>query len=146
TGVVLGTPRYMAPEQAQGHQGAVGPPADVYSLGVILYELLTLLRPFDASSDLAVMHLSASEDPLPPRKRRREVPRDLDSICLKCLEKDPRRRYATGSELSADLRRYRRGEPILARRPSLWARLLKWSRRRPAAAALVAASIVVCAA
>src|SRR5204862_7522131 len=99
TGQILGTPGYMAPEQAQAHEGMVGPPADVYALGAILYECLTGRPPFVAATNLdAVLQLLA-EEPVSPRRLNPAVPRDLETICLKCLEKAPRRRSARGADL-----------------------------------------------
>jgi serine/threonine protein kinase len=138
SGVILGTPSYMAPEQAEGHAGAVGPAADLYSLGVILYELLAGRPPFQADSTLETLVLVRTQDPLPPSRLRPRVPRDLETLCLKCLEKDPRRRFASAGELADDLHHFLRGETIRARPTPAWERALKWVKRRPAVAALIA--------
>jgi tetratricopeptide (TPR) repeat protein len=142
SGVILGTASYMAPEQADGRPGAVGPAADTYSLGVIFYEVLTGRPPFQADSTLETLTLVRTQDPVPPSRLRPRLPRDLETICLKCLEKDPRRRYATAGELADDLRRFLAGEPIRARPTPAWERARKWVRRRPAVAALIAVSVL----
>ncbi len=112
TGAVLGTPSYMAPEQAAGQTKSVGPAADVYGLGAILYELLTGRPPFQATTSLEMLERVKGEDPVSPRRLRRETPRDLETICLKCLQKRPARRYRLGSGAGRCLRRFRAGEPI----------------------------------
>lgn len=137
TGAILGTPGYMAPEQASSLAAEIGVQTDVYALGVILYETLTGRRPFQGSTLLETLELVRSADPVPPRRWRTQIPRDLDMICLKCLEKERRRRYSSALELAQDLERLLAGEPIHARSVGAWERLLKWSRRRPAWAALI---------
>lgn len=138
TGVVLGTPSYMAPEQAGGSRD-VGPAADVYSLGAILYEVLTGQPPFRADTPMNTMLSVISDEPTPPRRLDAEVPRNLETICLKCLEKDPARRYASAEALADDLRRFQNGEAILARPPNLLGRFDRWARLRPALAATLVA-------
>jgi serine/threonine-protein kinase len=115
TGEVLGTPNYMAPEQAEGNLHAVGPQTDVHALGVVLYQLLTGQLPFRGATLLETLEQVRSHEPRPPSALQPGVPRDLDTICLKCLEKEPRHRYASALELAEDLRRYLQGELIHAR-------------------------------
>jgi tetratricopeptide (TPR) repeat protein len=140
TGGVLGSPGYMAPEQGEANSGRVGPATDVYALGAILYELLTGRPPFQASTFLDTLLLVRSEPPVPPRRLQRGIARDLQTICLKCLAKDPERRYSSAAALADDLERFRKGQAILARPAGGLERGWKWMRRRPAAAALVLVS------
>jgi tRNA A-37 threonylcarbamoyl transferase component Bud32/tetratricopeptide (TPR) repeat protein len=136
SGAVLGTPNYMAPEQAAAARAAIGPAVDVYALGAILYELLAGKPPFRAADYLQTLEQLRTREPVSPARLRPGLPRDLVAICLKCLEKEPARRYESAADLAADLRRYRNGLPIAVRRPGSLERTLKWARRRPWQAAV----------
>jgi serine/threonine protein kinase len=141
SGAVLGTANYLPPEQAEGHGDAAGPPADIYALGAILYEMLTGRPPFQAETILATLQQVILHDPVPPGQICPGLARDLETVCLKCLQKDPTRRYASAMALAEDLRRFLAGEPIRARPVGVWEQGVKWVKRRPALAALLATSV-----
>jgi eukaryotic-like serine/threonine-protein kinase len=143
SGQIMGTPSYMPPEQAGGKRGEVGPAADVYALGATLYALVTGRPPFQAATATDTVLQVLNDDPVPPSGLNPSVPADLETICLKCLEKEPSRRYASAAALGEDLRRYPDGEPIRARRAGAVERARKWARRRPVIAGLLALLVMV---
>jgi WD40 repeat protein/tRNA A-37 threonylcarbamoyl transferase component Bud32 len=145
TGVLLGTPEYMAPEQAEAKGRAVGEPADVYALGAILYECLTGRPPFKAATVLETLAQVKADDPVRPSQLNPGVPLDLETVCLKCLEKYPAKRYQSAAELEAELRRFQDGEPVRARPIGRFARAVKWARRHPARAFAVAVTAIALA-
>ncbi|MFO0969027.1 MAG: serine/threonine-protein kinase [Gemmataceae bacterium] len=140
---VCGTPSYMAPEQAAGPAKDIGPAVDVYALGAILYQCLTSRPPFLGPTPADTLLQVVSEEPAPPSHLQFGVPRDLETICLKCLQKKPEQRYASAQELAEDLRRFQAGDAIRARPVGRWERVVKWCRRRPAVAALCSAVVVL---
>jgi tetratricopeptide (TPR) repeat protein len=140
TNSILGSPSYMSPEQADGRARDVGPAADIYALGANLYELVTGRPPFVGPTILATLDLVKNAEPVPPSRLQPGVSSDLETICLKCLRKEPGRRYESADALAEDLGRYLDGRPILARPTPRWERAWKWVRRRPSAAALIAVS------
>lgn len=142
SGEIFGTPAYMPPEQAGGATTLIGPQADVYSLGAILFELLTGTPPFRGTDAMAVVLSVLSNEPPHPRQLDRSIPRDLETICLKCLEKQPSRRYASAQLLLDELQRFLEGRPILAKPTSIAERSWKWAKRRPALALLLALLVI----
>jgi WD40 repeat protein/Flp pilus assembly protein TadD len=145
TGELLGTPSYMAPEQAAGRHQAIGAATDVYALGAILYEVLTGRPPFKAESPLETLRQVIADEPVAPSRLRRKLPHDLETVCLKCLHKEPAQRYASAEALADDLRRFLDGRAILARRSSTLERGWRWCRRNPllAATSIAAAAAVL---
>jgi WD40 repeat protein len=142
TGEILGTPAYMAPEQAGGLVKHLGPATDVYALGAILYELLTGRPPFRGDTPLETLLQVLHEEPVPPGRLHPGLPCELETICLKCLQKEAPQRYASAAALAQDLGRFLRGEPIKARPTPWWERARKWARRQPAVAALSAVLVL----
>ena len=143
---VLGTPSYMAPEQAVGNNTAVSSATDVYGLGAVLYQLLTGQPPFAGGTTYETIKLLLDTEPRQPRLLNPKIDRDLSTICLKCLEKDPKRRYSSALALAEDLGRWLKHEPIVARHTGVFTRGRKWVRRNPTSALLVASLIALAAA
>jgi WD40 repeat protein len=142
SGMLLGTPRYMAPEQAEGRVKDIGQATDIHGLGMLLYELLTGCVPYSGLTDLQTLHRIAKEELPPLRERRRDVPRDLEALCQKCLEKQPSRRYASAQALADDLRRFMAGQPTEARPLTALQRTIRWARRRSTTTALLLVLVV----
>ena len=143
SGARIGTPSYMAPEQVIGRTGTIGTAADIYALGALLYEMLTGRPPFRSETATETQRQVIHADPVPPSRLNTKVPRDLDTICLKCLEKEPRRRYASAAALADDLKRFEEGRPIRARPVGWGERSWRWCRRNPTAAALLVTALTL---
>jgi tetratricopeptide (TPR) repeat protein len=142
TGAILGTPSYMSPEQAEGRSANIGPAADIYALGAILYEILTGRPPFRTDSMLETLLQVRTEEPVSPRRLQPRLPGDIETICLKCLQKEPRKRYRDALALAEDLARFVAGRPIRARAVSRGEKLWRWCRRKPVVAGLLAALVL----
>jgi len=137
SGVILGTPSYMAPEQVSGNGQTIGPGTDVYALGALLYEMLTGAAPFRGFTPMETLCQVMEAELVPPSRLRHGVPEDLETICLKCLDRDPARRYSSAEDLAEDLRRYQENQPVRAHRTSKCRQALQWTRRQPMAARLL---------
>jgi tetratricopeptide (TPR) repeat protein/tRNA A-37 threonylcarbamoyl transferase component Bud32 len=146
SGLHIGTPSYMAPEQAEGKTSEIGPAADIYALGAILYEMLTGRPPFRGETSAETIRQLTTQEPVPPSRLNSRVPRDLQTISLQCLNKDPRRRYSSAAALAQDIRRFQNAKPITARPTRVVARAWKWAQRRPAMATTLVAAIIATAA
>ncbi len=143
TGQIMGTPAYMPPEQAGGRLSQIGPASDVYSLGAILYCVLTGRPPFQAAGMMETLQQVLHHEPVPPRQLNPDVDRDLEVLCLKCLEKQIPNRFASAAELASELQRWLVGSPIKSRRATVLERTGKWIRRRPAVAALMVMTVIL---
>jgi WD40 repeat protein/serine/threonine protein kinase len=142
-GLILGTPPYMAPEQVSRNGGSIGAGTDIYALGALLYEMLTGTPPFRGLTPMETLCQVIEAEIVPPSRLRHGVPEDLETICLKCLEKDPLRRYSTAEELAEDLQRFQENQPIQARRTSKLRQAWQWTRRQPLAASLLGLSLLL---
>ncbi|MBI1325056.1 protein kinase [bacterium] len=143
TSDMVGSPNYMSPEAISSLRGKISERSDIYSLGSVLYHILAGRAPFESHSPIETVYLSLNHDPIPPRVYRSDVPDDLETICLKCLAKDPNERYSRAQDLLEDLKRFAEGRPILAKRDPRWKPALRWARRNPAATALASALIIL---
>ncbi len=143
TGQILGTARYMSPEQAAAKQAAVGPGCDVYSIGAILYEMLTGRAPFLGETPWEILRRVCEEEPIPLRQIQSTVPKDIESICLRCLQKNPQQRYASAGDLARDLRRFRTDKPVIARPIGVAQRLARWAARNRVVSAMSSAILVL---
>ena len=143
TGVVMGSPSYMAPEQAWGQTHQIGPLSDQYSLGAILYEMLVGRPPFQGATTMETLELARNQEPVPPTRLQPKVPKDLETICLKALQKDPAKRFPDAAAMAEDLRRFLDGEPIVARPVGAPERLWRWCKRNPRVASLAAAVVLM---
>ena len=139
----MGTPSYMPPEQARGEKAPIGPLADVYAHRRTLYAMLTGRPPFQGASVVDTLAQVTSQEPVAPSQLVPKLPRDLETICLKCLQKDPGKRYATAKELAEDLNRFQAGEPIFARPVGRLEKAAKWVKRNPMVAALLSLSLTL---